>query len=87
VNVLAVDPATSALHAANGTGAFGNGDWGLWRSADRGREWSPVLPNVLHAVVVGVAIDASGTDLDAATRGLGVIRIPLRAGSAPRCRP
>jgi photosystem II stability/assembly factor-like uncharacterized protein len=86
VNVLAVNPATSDLYAANGVGALGNGDWGLWRSADGGRSWSPVSPNHLHAVVSGISIDATGTYLDAATYGLGVVRIPLRSGPAPRCR-
>jgi photosystem II stability/assembly factor-like uncharacterized protein len=85
VNVLAVDPVTSRLYAANGQEAYGNGDWGLWRSGNGGRSWSPVLPDVVHAVVRGIAIDATGTYLDAATDGLGVIRIPLRSG-APRCR-
>jgi hypothetical protein len=44
------------------------------------------MPNILHAVVSGIAIDATGTYLDAATHGLGVVRIPLRSGPAPRCR-
>ena len=86
MNALAVDTATSRLYAANGAGAFGNGDWGLWRSGDGGRTWSSVMPKVLHAVVSGMAIDASGTYLDAATYGLGVVRIPLCAGPAPLCR-
>ena len=86
VNALVVDPATSALYAANGVGAFGNGDWGLWRSVDRGSSWSAVAPTYLHAVVSGISIDATGTFLDAATYGLGVVRIRLRSGPAPRCR-
>lgn len=86
VNVLAVDPATSRLYAANGPGAWGNGDWGLWRSGDGGHTWSALMPSVLHAVISGIAIDATGTYLDAGTYGLGVVRIPLRAGPAPRCR-
>ena len=86
VNVLAVDPATSRLYAATGRGALGGGDWGLWRSGDGGRRWSSVLPNLLHAVVGGIAIDATGTYLDAATYGLGVVRIPMRSGAGPQCR-
>jgi photosystem II stability/assembly factor-like uncharacterized protein len=86
VNVLAVDPTSSRLYAANGPGAFGNGDPGLWGSGDGGRTWSLVASRILRAIVGGIAIDATGTYLDAATHGLGVVRIPLRAGPAPRCR-
>jgi hypothetical protein len=75
INVLAVDPATSRLYSG------GNGDWGLWRRGDGGRSWVPVLPNVLHAEVGGIAIDATGTYLDAATYGLGGGAHPPARGS------
>jgi photosystem II stability/assembly factor-like uncharacterized protein len=78
VSALAVDPATGALYAATSSG--------LWRSADGARSWAPLARSLVTSAVSGLSVDAAGAYLDAATYGLGVVRVPLRAGPAPRCR-
>ena len=86
VSGLAVDPRTSWLYAAARN--LGDDRSGVFRSGDGGRSWTRVAASVIHPGlgVVAVTVDATGAYLDAATQGLGVVRIPLRSGPAPRCR-
>jgi photosystem II stability/assembly factor-like uncharacterized protein len=83
VTVLAVDPIDGTLFADSG--AYAPQPW-IWRSGDGGGSWSPVAPNILHTGVAAMTIDGSGTVLDVATLGLGVVRIPLRRRASPSCR-
>ncbi len=83
VTALTVDPVDGTLYAASGKYAPKPG---IWRSRDGGGSWSRVAPSILHTDVAAMTVDASGTFLDVATIGLGVVRIPLRRVTALPCR-